>query len=233
MEDTKAYKEIYDELYEKFEAEIKENLIEDDKSYDFETHKDEFLEFNGNHNNSLSLLSEGNDYYINLVFNEYDDIVSDIYLEDLDLKFRNLTKRKLTEYVLYKACNEVCSDIEEESYIIEEHNRIQYYKDYAEEVNECDKVVMSYMSGEWLKNSCIGRFFNRALIDEDKDAEEYEIGIFLKERDKTLPEYMTEVYFKIEKLGSKIHYNKYNTSSPFALEMCIIEDHIIYDDVEE
>lgn len=231
MEDTKAYKEIYDELYEKFEAEIKEKLIEDDKSYDFETHKDEFLDENAFSNDCLSLLSEGNDYYINLVFNEYDDIVSDIYLEDLDVKFRNLTKRKLTDYVLYKACEEVCSDIVD-SYIIEEHNRIQYYKDYAEEVNEC-KVVMSYISGEWLKNSCIGRFFNRALIDEDENAEEYEIAIFLKERDKTLPEYMTEVYFSSEKLGSsKIHYNKYNTSSPFALEMCIIEDHIMYEDDE-
>ena len=156
MEDTKAYAVIYDELYEKFEAEIKEKLIEDDKSYDFETHKDEFFDENGNSENSLLLLSEGEDYYIHLVFDEYDDIISDIEFEDLGINFSELTKRKLTDLVLYRACEEVCSDIVD-SYIIEEHNRIQKYKDYAEEVNEC-KVVMSYMSGEWLKNSCIGRF---------------------------------------------------------------------------
>ena len=229
MENTQIYRIMYDELKDRFEDEI--GYICNEDSYNFESFKDEFLHFNGAHENSLFLLSEGEDYYIHLVFDEYDDIISDIEFEDLGINFSELTKRKLTDLVLYRACEEVCSDIVD-SYIIEEHNRIQKYKDYAEEVNEC-KVVMSYISGEWLKNSCIGRFFNRALIDEDENAEEYEIAIFLKERDKTLPEYMTEVYFSSEKLGSsKIHYNKYNTSSPFALEMCIIEDHIMYEDDE-
>jgi len=111
IKDLKIGADIYDELYNK----IIEEDIEEMDEYEFEDF-DDFLLFNGNHENSLYLLSEGDDYYISGVVNEWDDIIDTLYacskLDDLSPK--DMKKRKITELFLYQVCADVIGDFVEE-----------------------------------------------------------------------------------------------------------------------
>ena len=104
--------EIYDELYNK----IIEEDIEEKDEYEGEDFA-EFMLYNGNDDNSLCLLSEGDSYYINEVAKEWDDII-ELIGNNTDLfdfiKPRQMTQRKITELFLYMVCDEVIDDYVEE-----------------------------------------------------------------------------------------------------------------------
>ena len=113
VKDLKIGKEIYDELYNR----IIEEEVEEMDEYDVDDDEFiEFLRFNGNHENSLSLLSEGDGYYIDGVVNEWDDIIETLYnCNHLDnIKPRDMTKRKITELFLYQVCVDVIHEYVEE-----------------------------------------------------------------------------------------------------------------------
>ena len=110
IKDLKIGADIYDELYNK--------IIEDDEEqdeYDVDDFE-EFLLYNGNSENSLCLLSEGNKYYIDGVVNEWDDIIK--MLDDCSLldgiEPKDMTKRKITDLFLYQVCVDVIGDYVEE-----------------------------------------------------------------------------------------------------------------------
>lgn len=107
MTDFKIKEEIYDELYNK----IIEEEIEEMDEYDFDDFY-EFMLFNGNHENSLCLLSEGEGYYIDEVANEWDKIIELLDDNDMliDMEPKNMTKRKITELFLYLVCEEVVNN---------------------------------------------------------------------------------------------------------------------------
>jgi len=110
MENTQIYRIIYDELHDRFVDEIRYICNED--SYNFESFKDEFLHFNGAHENSLFLLSEGENYYIKLIFDEFDKVIEAINNEGFEISLQDLTKTKLTELVLYMVCQDLCNNME-------------------------------------------------------------------------------------------------------------------------
>jgi hypothetical protein len=103
--------EIYDELYNTIIEEEIDELTEY-HIYDF----DNFMLYNGNHENSLSLLSEGEGYYIDKVVNEWDEII--VLLDNCEMlnhiEPRKMTKRKITELFLYLVCDQVVNDYVDE-----------------------------------------------------------------------------------------------------------------------
>lgn len=222
IKDLKIGEDIYDELYNK--------ILEDDKEqdeYDIDDFE-EFLLYNGNLENSLCLLSEGNKYYIDGVVNEWDDI---IYMLDNcnlldDIEPKDMTKRKITDLFLYQVCVDVISDYVEElnnkkEEEQEEEKRVKKYNDFKEEVDE-NNYEIGLINGETLKIMAMGEYFNKYKIDEE---ECYEIK-FYKSKEKNedkIKSCMTDIYFKIEDLSDKIHYVYYNTSSRFAMELSNID----------
>jgi hypothetical protein len=110
IRDLKIGAEIYDEMYNR----IIEEDIEEQDEYEIEDF-DEFLLYNGNSENSLDLLSDGNKYYINRIVDEWDDIIDTLYacnkLEDLSPK--DMKKRKITDLFLHQVCIDVIGDFVE------------------------------------------------------------------------------------------------------------------------
>jgi len=105
-------REIYNEIYNSIiEAEVEEK--DEYKVDDFA----DFMLYNGNHEDSFSLLCEADDYYIDEVAKEWDDII-ELISNNTDLfdfiKPRQMTQRKITELFLYMVCDEVIDDYVEE-----------------------------------------------------------------------------------------------------------------------
>lgn len=202
--------EIYEELYSK---------IEDYDGADDDDEYSEFLFFNGNHENSLHLLSEGYKYYIDGVVNEWDDILNTLsgygLLEGFEPK--DMTKRKLTDLFLYQVCSEVIRDYLEVLHIEqnEEQDRVDKFNDFKDEV-DANNYHFGSIDGETLKDMGLGEYFNKHKIDNE---ECYVIKFYEPKEKKEHKDGFSEVYFEIEELSNKIHYCHFNTSSAFALEM--------------
>ena len=111
IKDLKIGADIYDELYNK----IIEYEVEEMDEYDADDF-DIFIAENGNHENSLDLLCEGNKYYIDGVVNEWDDIIKTLYFCNMldDIEPKDMTKRKITDLFLYQVCIDVIGDYVEE-----------------------------------------------------------------------------------------------------------------------
>ena len=221
--------EMYDEVYNR----IIGNDIEEKDEYEFADF-DDFMLYNGNHENSLYLMSEGDDYYINEVVKDWDKIIE--FLDDNDMLVgfepKHMTKRKITELFLYSVCEEVVMKYVEElnneknEEKEKEEKRVNKYNDFKEEVDENDYST-GLIDGKTLKDMCMSRYFNKYKIDEE---ECYEIRFYkAKEEKKDLPCAFSDCYLKIEDLSDKIHYIPYNTSSAFAYELSNID----YEEEEE
>ena len=228
MSEFKIGEVIYEELNEKIMLEL-EYLDEKDE-YDDDDFKD-FILWNGNDTMSLSLLSEGERYYIDGVVKEWDEIIE--YLDDNDMlddiEPKHMTKRKITELFLYLLCREVVNNVIEDlndEDKKEEEKRVNKYNDFKEEVDEY-KYSTGFILGDTLKDMNMGEYFNKYKIADEVD---YEIRFYkAKEESKDLPIGFSECYFKIEDLSNKIHYTMYNTSSAFAMEL----GNISYDEEDE
>ena len=79
------------------------------------------------------------------------------------------------------------------------------------------------VSGEWLRNSLLGKYFTRKKIDAD---EVYEISFYdfsFDKKYKTPKAWEGRVWFGCEALSNFTMFNLYNTSSPFAMELSNFE----------
>jgi len=215
--------EIYDELYNS----IIETEVEEMDEYEYADF-DDFMLYNGNHENSLSLLSEGDAYYINEVVKEWDKIIEFLDYNDMldGIEPKQMTKRKITELFLYSVCEEVVMKYVEElnneknEEKEKEEKRVNKYNDFKEEVDEND-YYCGMIDGKTLENMCMSEYFNKYKIDEE---ECYEITFYTsKVEHNGLPIGYNYCYFKIEDLSDKIHYTMYNTSSAFAYELSNID----------
>ena len=229
LKSIKIADEMYDELYDRIIGEEIEEMDE----YDVDDFED-FMFYNGNHENSLGLLSEGEGYYIDGVMKEWDKIIKLLYqAEHLeDIKPQEMTKRKITNILLYRVCVDVIGDYVEElnnkknEEKEKEEKRVNKYNDFKDEVDEND-YYCGMIDGKTLKDMCMSKYFNKYKIDEE---ECYEITFYkAKEEKKDLPCAFSDCYLKIEDLSDKIHYIPYNTSSAFAYEL----GNISYNEEEE
>tara|TARA_R100000951_G_scaffold116338_1_gene127704 strand:+ start:89 stop:799 length:711 start_codon:yes stop_codon:yes gene_type:complete len=223
INDLKIGAEMYDELYNRI---IEEETVEDEfVEYEFDDFEDFLTEY-GNSDNSLDLLSEGNNYYMDGVMNEWDNIIEILndndmleYLEPKDMK-----KRKITDIFLYQVVVEVITDYVDENKekIEEEKNkekkRVNKYNDFKDEVDEDENnCSIGLIDGETLKIMVMGEYFNKYDISDEVC---YEIRFYhAKEKATDLPIAFSDCYFKIEDLCDKIHYVEFNTLSAFAYEL--------------
>jgi len=113
LKDIKIADELYDELYNRIILEFED--LEKKDEYEVDDFED-FMFYNGNHENSLGLLSEGEGYYIDKVMKEWDKIIALLYqMNHLDdIEPREMTSRKITDILLYRVCVDVIGDYVEE-----------------------------------------------------------------------------------------------------------------------
>ena len=132
MTDTQAYKIMYDEIKGDLLKDLSLNelsIYEDDEDdeddvniniEEIERFLYDYHLFKGNWDNSLELLNENEEYYTNLVFEDFDDIMAELGDEGL-LENIRFTKNHITRMFLYKVCNDVCQEV-----------LFDYKKDYEE-----------------------------------------------------------------------------------------------------